>query len=138
KDKRGVDLISDVASSMRSQRSPPVRTAQGKRIEEGHCGKQVNQSDNDYNLSKTEHPACEYSKSGTHCYLRQGTQSQSYKQIGPNPFFQPVDSRYDAAGNVIETHEYKGISKSGERAFLRIRFPRFRHPYFWTYAASSI
>ena len=120
KDHRGIDLISDalpgrfsdVASSMRSQRSPLVRAkAQGKRIEEGNCGKQVDQSDNDYNLSKTEHPAREHSKSGTHCYLRQGTESQSYKQIGPNPFFPPVDSCYGAAGNVIETHEHKGDFK---------------------------
>jgi hypothetical protein len=89
----GCDLISDVASSMRSERSPLVRAAQGKRIEEGNCGKQVDQSDDDYNLSKTEHRACKLSKSGTHYYLRQGTESQSYKQIGPTPFFQPVDPR---------------------------------------------
>jgi hypothetical protein len=96
---------------MRSQRSPLVRAAQGKRIEEGNCGKQVDQSDNDYNLSKTEHRAREHSKSGTHCYLRQGPESKSYKQIGPNPFFQPFDSRYDAVGNVIETHEHAGEFK---------------------------
>ena len=87
KDKRGVDLSSDVASSMRSQRSPLIRAAQSKRIEEGNCGEQVDQSDDDYNLSKTEHPAREHSNSGTHCYLRQGTESQSYKQIGPKPVF---------------------------------------------------
>jgi len=96
---------------MRSQRSPLVRAAQNKRIEEGNCGKQVDQSDDDYNLSKTEHSAREHSQSGTHCYLRQGTESQSYKQIGPSLFFQPVDSRYDAAGNVIETQEHKGDFK---------------------------
>ena len=111
KDTRGVDLISGVASSMRSQRSPLVRTLQSKRIEEGNCGKQVDQSDDDYNFSKTEHPAREHSKSGTHCYLRQGTESQSYKQIGPNPFFQSVDSCYDAAGGVIETHQHNGDFK---------------------------
>ena len=82
-----VDLISDVASSMRSQRSPLIRAAQSKRIEEGNCGKQVDQSDDDYNLSKTEHPARKHSKSGTHCYLRQGTESQSYRQNRPNPVF---------------------------------------------------
>jgi hypothetical protein len=86
KDKRGADLISDVASSMRSQRSALVCAAQSKRIEEGNCGKQIDQSDDNCNLSKTEHPAHKHSKSGTHCYLRQGTESQSYKQIGPNPF----------------------------------------------------
>ena len=120
KDHRGIDLISDalpgrfsdVASSMRSQRSPLVRAkAQGKRIEEGNCRKQIDQSDDDYNLNKTEHPARDHSKSGTHCYLRQGTESQSYKQIGPNPFFQPADSRYDVTGNVIETHQRKGEFK---------------------------
>jgi hypothetical protein len=62
-------------------------SAHGKRIEEGNCGKQVDQSDDDYNLRKTEHPALEDSNSGTHCYLRQETESQSYKQIGPNPVF---------------------------------------------------
>src|SRR6516165_6429621 len=93
---------------MRSQRSPLVRAARGKRIEECNCGKQADQSDNDCNLSKTEHPAGEHSKIGTHCYLRQRTESQSYKQIGPNPFFQPADSRYDVTGNVIETHEHAG------------------------------
>ena len=77
KDKRGVDLISDVA--MRSQRSPLVRTAQSKRIEDGNYGKQVDQSDDECNLSKTEDPTREHSKSGIHCYLRQGTESQSYK-----------------------------------------------------------
>ena len=66
---------------MRSQRSPLVRAAQSKRIKEGNCGKQVDHSDDDYNLSKTEHPAREHSKSGTHCHLRQGTESKSYKQI---------------------------------------------------------
>ena len=96
---------------MRSQRSPLVRAAQGKRIKEGNCGKQVDHSDDDYNLSKTEHPAREHSKSGTHCHLRQGTESQSYKQIGPNPFFQSVDSRYDADANVIEMHEHNGDFK---------------------------
>jgi hypothetical protein len=92
-DHHGVDLISDVANSMRSQRSPLERAAQGKSIEKGNCGKPADQSDNDYNFSKTEHPAREHSKSGTHCYLRQGTESQSYKQIDPNPFFQLIDFR---------------------------------------------
>jgi hypothetical protein len=68
KDHRGVDLISDVASSMRSQRNPLIRAAQSKRIEEGNCRKQIDQSDDDYNLNKTEHPARDHSKSGTHCY----------------------------------------------------------------------
>ena len=111
KNNRSADLISDVASSMRSQRNPLVRAAQSERIEEGNCGKQVDQRDDDYNFSKTEHPAHEHSNSGTHCYLRQGTESQSYKQIGPTPFFQPVDSRYDDAGNVIETHDHVGEFK---------------------------
>jgi hypothetical protein len=77
---------------MRSQRSPLERAAQGKSIEEGNCGKPADQSDNDYNLSKTKHPAREHSKSGTHCYLRQGTEFQSYKQIDLNPFFNPLIS----------------------------------------------
>jgi hypothetical protein len=110
KDKRSVDLISDVASSIRSQRSPlEQRGARQKNW--GNCDKQADESDDDYNLSKTEHPARKHSKSGTHCYLRQGTESQSYKQIGPNPFFQCIDSRHDATGNVIETHEHKGDFK---------------------------
>jgi hypothetical protein len=98
RDHRGIDLISDalpgrfsdVASLMRSQRSALGHAAQGKRIEEGDCGKRADQSDNDDDLSKTEHSAREHSKSGTHCYLRQGTESQSCKQIGPNRFFNPL------------------------------------------------
>jgi hypothetical protein len=100
-----------MARSMRSQRSPLERAAQGRRIEEGNCGKQVNQSDDNYNLSKTEHAVREHSKSGTHCYLRQGTESQSYKQNGPNPFSQPVDCRYDEPGNVIEAHEANSTTR---------------------------
>jgi hypothetical protein len=44
--------------------------------------------------------------------LRQGSESQGYKQISPNPFFQPVDSRYDDASNVIETQEHRGFESA--------------------------
>ena len=64
-----------------------VRAAQGKRIEEGNCRKKVDQSDSEYGLSKTEQLAREHSKSGTHYYLRQGTESQSYKQDPPQTAF---------------------------------------------------
>src|SRR5215470_12515244 len=86
KDKRGFDLISDVASSIRSQRSP-LEQRGARQSNKGNCSKQADQSGADYNLSKTEHSARKHSESGTHRYLRQGTESQRLQTNRPKPVF---------------------------------------------------